>query len=82
MLDRKRPHPEADDLRQFAFAYWEAFNAYDADRVLGYLEEEDREQREEEIRGDIARVKLFNAHHVIQWTGRPPGEAATEGGIG
>ena len=29
---------EADALRQLAFAYWEAFNAYDADRALGYLE--------------------------------------------
>ena len=28
---------EADALRQLAFAYWEAFNAYDADRALGYL---------------------------------------------
>ena len=51
---------EADELRQLAFAYWEAFNAYDAERVLGYLEEEYREQREEEIRDDIAMVKLFS----------------------
>ena len=37
---------EADALRQLAFAYWEAFNAYDADRALGYLEEDYRQQRD------------------------------------
>ena len=40
---------EADTLRQVAFAYWEAFNAYDADRALGYLEEDYRQQRDEEV---------------------------------
>ena len=50
---------EADALRQLAFAYWEAFNAYDADRALGYLEENYRQQRDEEVRGEIELVKLF-----------------------
>ena len=50
---------EADALRQLAFAYWEAFNAYDADRALGYLEEDYRQQRDEEVRGEIARIKRF-----------------------
>ena len=50
---------EADSLRQLAFAYWEAFNAYDADRALGYLEEDYRQQRDEEVRGEIQRIKRF-----------------------
>ena len=51
---------EADALRQMAFDYWEAFNAYDADRVLEFLEEGYGQEREEKIRGDIGRLKLFS----------------------
>ena len=50
---------EANALRQLAFAYWEAFNAYDADTALGYLEKDYRRQRDEEVRGEIARISLF-----------------------
>ena len=50
---------EANALRQLAFAYWEAFNAYDADTALGYLEEDYRRQRDEEVRGEIAQISLF-----------------------
>ena len=50
---------EADALRQLAFAYWEAFNAYDADRALGYLEEDYRQQRDGTVRGEIERIKRF-----------------------
>ena len=50
---------EADALRQLAFAYWDAFNSYDAERALGYLEEDYRQQRDETIRAEIARIKLF-----------------------
>ncbi len=50
---------EADALRQLAFTYWDAFNAYDADKTLGYLEEDYRQQRDEAVRGEIARIKLF-----------------------
>ena len=46
---------ELDKLRSLAFAYWEAFNAYDADRVLGYLEESYRQQRDETIREEIGQ---------------------------
>jgi hypothetical protein len=50
---------EADALRQLAFAYWEAFNAYDADGALGYLEEDYRQQRDGTVRGEIERIKRF-----------------------
>ena len=51
---------EAEALRALAFAYWEAFNAYDADGVLAFLEEGYGREREEKIRGDIGRLKLFS----------------------
>lgn len=59
------PGPVADPdearlLRELAFGYWEAFNAYDADRVLAYLEDEYRAQREEKLRTEIGRIDLFN----------------------
>ena len=50
----------ADTFRQMTFDYWEAFNAYDADRVLEFLEEGYGREREEKIRGDIGRLKLFS----------------------
>ena len=50
---------ELDKLRSLAFAYWEAFNGYDADSVLGYLEESYRQQRDETVREEIGRIKLF-----------------------
>ena len=51
---------EAAHLRETAFGYWEAFNAYDADRTLAYLEDEYRAQREEMVRTEIGRIDLFN----------------------
>ncbi len=50
---------EADTLRQLTFAYWEAFNAYDPDSALGYLEEDYRRQRDEAVRGEIETIKRF-----------------------
>ena len=51
---------EVDALRKLAFAYWEAFNAYDADRALGYLEEDYRQQQDSAVRDDIGMIKLFS----------------------
>ena len=51
---------EARTLRELAFGYWEAFNAYDADRTLAYLEDGYRQQREERVRTEIGRINLFN----------------------
>ena len=51
---------EADALRKLAFAYWEAFNAYDADRALGYLEEDYRQHQDSAVRDDIGMIKLFS----------------------
>ena len=50
---------EADALRQLAFSYWEAFNAYDAEKTLGFMEESYRLQRQEEIHNEIELIELF-----------------------
>ncbi len=50
---------EADALRKLAFAYWEAFNAYDAEKALGYMEESYRQQQREEVGNEIELIKLF-----------------------
>jgi hypothetical protein len=50
---------EAEALRQLAYAYWDAFNSYDAVRALGYLEEDYRQQRDEAVREEIAMIQLF-----------------------
>jgi hypothetical protein len=49
-----------ETLRQLAFDYWVAFNAYDPDKTLSYLEASYRQRREEEIRDEIGRIKIFN----------------------
>ena len=46
-------------LSKLAFAFWDAYNAYDGDKTLGYLEENYRQLRGEEIRDNIGLMKLF-----------------------
>ena len=51
----------AAELRELAARYWEAFNEYDAARVLAMLEPVHRAAEEDAIRGDIVRMKMFRA---------------------
>ena len=59
------PEVEAADvemdsfIRGLTFDYWDAFNDYDADTVLGYFETSYRQEREEFLRADIGTLKLF-----------------------
>jgi hypothetical protein len=46
-------------LRKLAFAYWDAYNSYDIDTVLSYLEANERVTREAGIRDEIGRLKAF-----------------------
>ncbi len=46
-------------VRQMAFAYWEAFNSYQLDKVLAFLEEGYKSVRESTIKSDIGRLKMF-----------------------
>ena len=50
---------EAEALRKLTFDYWDAFNAYDVEKVLSYLEESYRAERENQIRDDIGLLKMF-----------------------
>jgi hypothetical protein len=50
---------DAEALRKLAFAYWDAYNAYDIDTVLSYLEPGERAKREAGIRDEIGRLKTF-----------------------
>jgi hypothetical protein len=50
---------DLDAIRRLTFDYWIAFNDYDTEKVLSYLEESYRAEREEEIADDIGRIKLF-----------------------
>lgn len=47
-------------------AYWEAFNAYDADQVLAYLEENYRATREETIRSEVGQISTFGVKLGVQ----------------
>lgn len=51
--------PDAALFREMAFAYWDAFNAYDIDAVLSFLEPVYRSHREEQVRSDLGRLKQF-----------------------
>ncbi len=51
---------QAETLRLLAFAYWEAFNSYDSERALSYLDEGYRAERESEIRSEIGQIKRFS----------------------
>jgi hypothetical protein len=50
---------EAQTLRDLALAYWAAFNAYDAQGALAYLEPTYRAERTKVVKSDIGRIKLF-----------------------
>ncbi len=51
---------DGNRLRDLAFAYWEAFNAYDEKRTLAFLDVGYRSTVEAEIRRDIGRIRSFN----------------------
>ena len=68
------PSDDFDDIkatRELAFAYWDAFNSYDADTTLSYLEAGYRAQREEEIRDEIGRLKRFRVKLWVTEEGPP-----------
>ena len=52
--------PELAEVREMALAYWNTFNEYDVDGVLGYLESSYRAERESILRDEIRLVRLFH----------------------
>jgi len=55
------PTEQIETLRQLAFDYWAAFNVYDKEKVLSFLEESYRTERESRIRSDIGRLSAYSA---------------------
>jgi hypothetical protein len=51
---------EPDTVSQVILKYWEAMNNYDLERALSYYEKQYREGEEEEVKGDITRLKQFS----------------------
>jgi len=50
---------DATAVRDVAVAYWAAYNAYDAEKTLSYLDEAYRPSQDKIIRGEISQLKTF-----------------------
>ena len=50
---------EVAQLHALSDSYWGAFNSYDADAAVALYDEGYRLTREEQVRGDISRMKIF-----------------------
>ena len=63
--------PTTKELQELTAAYWDAFNAYDADLVLSYLEESYRVTRDAPIRAEINSISAFGIQLRVQDEGPP-----------
>ena len=50
---------DAQAIRDLAFKFWAAYNAYDPDTAVSYLDESYRTAKEQTIRDEIGRIKSF-----------------------
>ena len=50
---------DAQAVRDLAFIFWEAYNTYDPDKAISYLDESYRPAKEQVIRDEIRRIKTF-----------------------
>lgn len=50
---------DAQAVRDLAFIFWEAYNAYEPDRAVSYLDESYRAAKEKVVRDEIRRIKTF-----------------------
>ena len=50
---------DAQAVRDLALAYWAAYNAYDPEKAISYLDESYRPAQEKIVRDDIGRIKTF-----------------------
>ncbi len=62
---------EAEAIRQLVAEYWEAYDAYDADKVLGFMVEEYRQEQEETVRNNIGLLETFGAKLVATEEDQP-----------
>ena len=64
----------AEDIeaaRQVVFAYWEAFNSYDLEGVLAFLEESWREERTESIASEISQMEMADMTMGVEEEAEP-----------
>jgi hypothetical protein len=75
--DKETPPPAAitqedvDAARQVVFAYLEAFNNYDVEGVLAFLEESWRQEREESLTSEIGQMKTFGVTLGVEEEAEP-----------
>jgi hypothetical protein len=50
---------DIDAARQVVFDYWKAFNAYDLDGVLSFLEDSWRQESAESLKSDMGQLQAF-----------------------
>ena len=62
---------DVDTARQVVFDYFEAFNQYDVEGVLAFLEESYRQDKAESIEEDIDRMKSFGAKLGVEEESEP-----------
>ena len=72
---------ELETLRRLAFDYWAAFNSYNVENVLAYLEDSYRLERDSEIRQDLGRLKLFRVKLGVSEETPPQMTGPNEGEI-
>jgi predicted small secreted protein len=53
------PAADAQAVRDMATAYWAAYNSYDIEKTLSYLDESYRPSQEKTIRSEIGQLKTF-----------------------
>jgi cytoskeletal protein RodZ len=70
---------DIEAARQVVFTYWEAFNNYDIDGVLAFLEESWREDRADDIASEIGQMKGANMTMGVEEEAEP--EVTTDGTI-
>ena len=62
---------DEETARQVVFAYWEAFNNYDVEGVLAFLEESYRLEREEGIASEIGQMQSFGVKLGVEEEAEP-----------
>ena len=66
-------------LKSLAFEYWIAFNQYDVEKVLSYLEASYRAERGQEIADEIGQLELFGVTLGVSERSPPALLSPTEG---
>ena len=73
------PAADATAVRDVALGYWAAYNAYDPEKTLSYLDEGYRASQEKTIRNEIGQIKNFGVELGVNEKSPPvltaPGQA-------